>query len=72
VHVILGGEQQHGAALRGRKVAQTRGTGGHRDGKIEREEGLEGLGLPPDDSDRLCAPQACLVVILPASLARRE
>jgi hypothetical protein len=55
--VILGGEQQHGTTLTGRKAAQAGGTGGNGDGNIESQEGLAAFWFPTDDSDRLGAPQ---------------
>jgi hypothetical protein len=48
---ILGGKQQDGTALPGRKTAQARRTGSTGDGEIQGEERFSTLGLAADNAD---------------------
>ena len=43
--------------MRHGETAQAGGAGGDRDGDVEGEEGLAGLGLASDDADGLLGPQ---------------
>jgi hypothetical protein len=68
VRGVLGGKQQHGAALTGREAAQARRAGGDGDG----EEGFAAFGFAADDADGLGASQTLDEPSLPAVLRRGE
>jgi hypothetical protein len=55
---VLGGIEEHGAALPGREVAQAGDARGNGDGKVEGEEGFAAFGLAADDADGLAHPQS--------------
>jgi len=54
---VFGGVEQHGAAPRRRKVAQTRDAGGHGDEHVEGQKALAALRLAADDADGFLGPE---------------
>ena len=57
VQGVLGGVEQDTSGLRHGEPSQARGSGGDRDGKIQREEGFAALRFPTDDTDGIGRPQ---------------
>jgi len=54
---VLGGVEEHGPGGDHREASQGGCAGGHRDGQVEREEGLAALGLAAGQSHRLLGPE---------------